>query len=70
MTERDKMIIEYRLEIMHKKKALSETDYKCLKFAEGEISASEYAPTKEQRKLLRVEINALEEKINVLLRGK
>ena len=40
---------------------LYETDYKAIKYAEGEISAEEYAPIKEQRRQWRAEINRLEE---------
>ncbi len=39
---------------------LTKTDYQAIKFAEGELTAEEYAPMKEQRKLWRAEINKLE----------
>ena len=39
---------------------LSSTDYKCMKFAEGQISAEEYEPIKKQRQDWRDEINELE----------
>ena len=39
---------------------LRETDYKAIKYAEGEISEAEYAETKEQRKAWRVRINELQ----------
>jgi hypothetical protein len=42
------------------KAALSATDYKAIKYAEGLISAEEYAPTKAERQALREQINALE----------
>ena len=42
---------------------LKSTDYKAIKFAEGEITISEYAPIKEQRKQWRAEINALQVEI-------
>ena len=45
---------------------LMSTDYKALKYAEGEISTAEYAPIREQRKAWRVEINALEAEIATL----
>lgn len=40
---------------------LTATDYKAIKYAEGEITAEEYAETKEQRRAWREEINQLEE---------
>lgn len=51
-------------EIKAKKQALANTDYKCLKFFEGELTETEYAPIKEERRKLRVEINELEMKMN------
>ena len=36
------------------------TDYKAIKYAEGELSAEEYEPVKEQRRQWRAEINSLE----------
>ncbi len=43
------------------KALLKATDYQAIKFAEGELTAEEFAPAKAQRKLWRDEINALEE---------
>ena len=42
------------------KRLLAESDYKAIKYAEGEITEEEYAPIKEQRRAWRVEINELE----------
>jgi hypothetical protein len=42
------------------KKHLADTDYIAIKFAEGELTADEFAPIKAQRKLWREEINTLE----------
>ena len=42
------------------KKNLIDTDYQAIKFMEGELTAEEYAPMKEQRKQWREQINALE----------
>lgn len=39
---------------------LSCTDYKAIKFFEGELTEEEYAPIKQQRKLWREKINNLE----------
>lgn len=55
-----------RLEISQLKQKLRKTDYQAIKYAEGEMSASEYAPIKEQRKAWRVEINALEAELKTL----
>lgn len=43
------------------KHLLAESDYKAIKYAEGEITEEEYAPIKEQRRQWRAEINQLEE---------
>ena len=42
---------------------LSNTDYLCLKYAEGELTEEEYSPIKAQRKSWRIEINKLEEEL-------
>lgn len=39
---------------------LKKTDYLALKYAEGHLSESEYAPIKQQRQAWRDEINRLE----------
>ena len=51
---------EKKSRIAYLKKCLSDTDYKAIKFAEGEISAEDYAEIKAQRKAWRDEINNLE----------
>ena len=45
---------------------LQSTDYKAIKFAEGELSAEEYAPIREQRRMWRAEINRLEKELENL----
>ena len=65
-TDSDIRIAEARLEITRLKRLLSDSDYKAIKFAEGEISAEDYESTKTQRKAWRAEINRLEEKIESL----
>lgn len=45
---------------------LHNTDYQAIKFAEGELTISEYAEIKEQRKKWRTEINALKTELKVL----
>ena len=47
-------------EISDLKRALTETDYKAIKYAEGEITYAEYEPTKRQRAQWRARINELE----------
>ena len=47
-------------EINRLKRMLAETDYKAIKYAEGELSADEYAPTKQQRIEWRAKINELQ----------
>ena len=59
-TEEDKLKDEYRLEIQQLKKQLSDTDYKAIKFAEGQISESEYASVRAERQGYRDKINELE----------
>jgi hypothetical protein len=48
------------------KRKLAETDYKAIKYAEGEITVTEYAETLAQRRAWRVEINALEEELKTI----
>lgn len=57
----DNIVIRER--ILQLKQLLSSTDYQAIKYAEGELSASEYAPIKKQRKAWREEINQLEKEI-------
>ena len=45
------------------KQKLAETDYKCLKFVDGELTQAEYAETWQKRKQWREEINKLEKEI-------
>lgn len=42
--------VDYRSKIEELKTELCETDYKCLKFADGALSEDEYAPVRERRK--------------------
>lgn len=48
--------------ILELKKKLTNTDYKLMKFMEGELSEEEYEPIKQQRQQWRNEINDLESK--------
>lgn len=59
-TEADLLKDQYRLEIQQLKKQLSDTDYKAIKYAEGQISESDYASVKAERQGYRDRINYLE----------
>jgi hypothetical protein len=59
-TEQDLLKDQYRLEIQQLKKQLSDTDYKAIKYAEGQISEEEYASVRELRQSYRDRINELE----------
>ena len=59
-TEEDLLKDQYRLEITQLKKQLSDTDYKAIKYAEGQISEEEYASVKAERQGYRDRINELE----------
>ena len=64
-TEQDLLKDQYRLEIAQLKKQLSDTDYKAIKFAEGQLTESEYSPTRTQRASWRARINKLQEDFNI-----
>lgn len=51
---------EKKREIASLKSELAKSDYKAIKFAEGWITAEEYAPIKAERQALRDRINKLE----------
>ena len=51
---------ELKNNIVILKAKLRATDYKAIKFAEGELSAEEYEETRLQRKAWREQINTLE----------
>ena len=63
------LIEKYQSEIVELKKYLSDTDYKAIKFAEGEIIESDYQEVKLQRHNARVRINELESLIEELEKG-
>lgn len=65
-TEDEKLIEQYQSEIIELKKYLSDTDYKAIKFAEGEITESDYQEVKAQRHDARTRINELEARIEEL----
>ena len=65
-TESMILIEQYQSEIIELKKYLSDTDYKAIKYAEGEITESDYQEVKSQRHDARVRINELEARIEEL----
>lgn len=68
-TEDEKLIEQYQSEIVELKKYLSDTDYKAIKFAEDEITESDYQEVKSQRHDARARINELESLIEELEKG-
>lgn len=52
-----------RVKIKILKRRLAESDYKAIKYAEGEMTAEEYEPIRQKRSEWRKEINRLEEEI-------
>lgn len=64
--EKDRLILEHNSKIIELKARLKATDYKAIKYAEGEITAQDYAETLGKRRAWRAEINALETKIEAL----
>ena len=69
-TESMILIEQYQAEIIELKKYLFDTDYKAIKFAEGELSESDYQEVKSQRHDARVRINELESLIEQPEKGK
>ena len=61
--EKNVIYLETQIEIDKYKKLLEETDYKALKFIDGEFTEEEYAPIREETKIYRVKINELEDKL-------
>lgn len=68
-TESMILVEQYQAEIVELKKYLSDTDYKAIKYAEGEITESDYQEVKSQRHDARVRINELESLIEELEKG-
>jgi hypothetical protein len=67
MTEKDLDLLETvpevrkEYEIQELKKLLASTDYKAIKFAEGSLTESEFAPIRKLRQEWRDKINELEQ---------
>ena len=60
------LIKSYHSEINICKMKLRRSDYKAIKFAEGELTSDEYADIRIERRALRAKINELEAKIEEL----
>ena len=58
-------ILEKAERVAELRKKLADTDYKALKYAEGELSATEYAPVLEARREWRAEINAIQTEVRL-----
>ena len=59
----EEIIYKKGRQIVNLKGELHNSDYKAIKYAEGELTEEEYAPIREQRKAWRNEINALRAEI-------
>ena len=62
----DNRIKEINTRIIELKQLLAESDYRAIKYAEGEYTEEQYAPYKEQRRAYRAEINTLEVELATL----
>lgn len=62
-SETQLLIQQYEKEINSYKQKLVDSDYKAIKYAEGEISAEDYQPIKVERQSYRSRINELQDLI-------
>ena len=58
--------LELKKTIRECKRLLRASDYKAIKYAEGELSEEEFIPTRIERKEWRAKINSCEAQINIL----
>lgn len=65
---KDKLVENKNKEIILLKNLLSQSDYLCLKWCEGQISDIEYEYTRNKRKEYRLKINQLEQEIEQIKR--
>lgn len=65
-TENQLKINEYNNQINEYKQLLNKTDYLAIKYAEGWLTAEEYAPLKAERQGYRDKVNELQDEINAL----
>ena len=63
---RRELIWKKKVKIHELKQQLAASDYKAIKFAEGELTTAEYAPAREERRSLRAQIRALESELKTL----
>lgn len=68
-SEEELAAMQRAAEVEELKMQLAESDYKALKYAEGWISAEDYAPIKAERQTLRDRINELEAEIDAMIRN-
>lgn len=68
-TEQQRIVSTLQFRIDGLKNNLRATDYQAIKYAEGELTAEEYAETLAQRRAWRAEINALEAEIKAIKEG-
>ena len=62
LTSNEKPLLQVHTErILELRKLLADSDYYCLKHADGALTDEEYAPIKAQRQAWRDEINSLED---------
>jgi len=62
--EAEAVIAQKQTELAELKQQLADTDYKAIKYAEGQITEEEYSETKEQRQAWRERINELESEMS------
>lgn len=65
-TKEELRIVEIKKTMQEIKSELDQTDYKAIKYAEGQYTEEEYANTKKLRQDLRNEYNALEAELETL----
>lgn len=58
--------VELKRQVFNLKNQLRTTDYKAIKFAEGQLTEEEYAPFRQQRQEIRDKINEIEPQITEL----
>ena len=62
--EAEAVVAQFQTELAELKQQLADTDYKAIKYAEGQITEEEYSETKEQRQAWRERINELESEMS------
>ena len=67
-TPENPRIFEIQERLQEIKGELGQTDYKAIKYAEGQYTDEQYEPIKQERQALRVEYNELEKELETLNR--